>query len=91
MSEETKKSKITSPIAMPASGHEETKRPRNLSVNAMPTDGFALCVDGKLKTKYETAKDAMTAASKLKHSYPVVQVSVYDATERVYTPVELQE
>lgn len=91
MSLETKKPKNPTVNVAPANGPEETKRPRNLSVNALPTDGFALCVDGKLKTKYETAKDAMTAASKLKQSYPVVQVSVYDATERVYTPVELHE
>jgi hypothetical protein len=33
----------------------------------------------------------MTAASNLKQSYPVVQVAVYDAAERVYMPVKLQE
>jgi len=70
---------------------DDTRKSKNLSANAMPKDGFALSVDGKLKMMYETAKEAMTAASKLKQSYPVVQVVVYDAAERVYTPVELQE
>ena len=50
----------------------------------MPTDGYVLSVDGKLKTRYETAKEAMTAAAKLKETYPVIQVAVYDAAERVY-------
>jgi hypothetical protein len=69
---------------------QETKKPSNLRANAMPSDGFVLSIDGKLKTRYESAKDATAAATKLKQSYPVIQVSVYDATARVYTPVELQ-
>jgi hypothetical protein len=70
---------------------QETKRPANLRANPIPVDGFVLSVDGKLKARYETSKDAMTAASKLKQSYPVIQVAVYDAAERIYTPVELHE
>jgi len=93
MNEETKKTKSPSPspITMPVKDNEETKKPKNLSANTMPKDGFALSVDGKLKTMYQTAKEATTAAAKLKQSFPVVQVAVYDAAARVYTPVELQE
>jgi hypothetical protein len=69
---------------------QETKRPANLRANAMPVDGFVLAIDGKLKTRYENAKDATAAAAKLKQSYPVIQVAVYDAIARVYTPVELE-
>ena len=70
---------------------QETKRPANLRANAMPVDGFVLSIDGKLKMRYENAKDATVAGTKLKQSYPVIQVAVYDATARVYTPIELQE
>ena len=70
---------------------QETKRPANLRANAMPVDGFVLSIDGKLKTRYENAKDATAAGTKLKQSYPVIQVAVYDATARVYTPIDLQE
>ena len=69
---------------------QEVKKPENLRANAMPIDGFVLSVDGKLKAQYETSKDAMTAASKLKQSYPVIQVAIYDAIARIYTPVEMQ-
>jgi hypothetical protein len=69
----------------------EAKKPANLLANAMPTDGFVLSVDGKLKTRFETAKEAMTAAAKLKETYPVIQVAVYDAVERKYSPVESPE
>lgn len=70
---------------------EETKKPQNLRANAMPIDGFVLSVDGKLKTRYESSQDAATAAAKLKQSFPVIQVAIYDAAARVYTPVDLQE
>jgi len=70
---------------------EEAKKPQNLRANAMPIDGFVLSVDGKLKTRYENSEVALAAAAKLKQSYPVIQVAIYDATARVYTPVELPE
>ena len=57
----------------------------------MPTDGYVMTVDGKLKTRYESESDAMTAASKLKQSYPVLQIAVYDAAQRTYTAVDSQE
>lgn len=66
----------------------KAKKPANLLANAMPTDGYVLSVDGKLKTRYETAKEAMTAAAKLKETYPVIQVAIYDAAERKYSPLE---
>jgi hypothetical protein len=67
----------------------KAKKPANLLANAIPTDGYVLSVDGKMKTRFETAKDAMTAASNLKEAYPVIQVAVYDAAKREYAPVEL--
>jgi hypothetical protein len=71
--------------------NQDTKKPANLRANAMPIDGHVLSVDGKLKTRYESSKDAMAAGTKLKQSYPIIQVAVYDAAQRNYTPVELHE
>jgi hypothetical protein len=92
INEEAKNQKPKNPAAM---SHEiklqETRKPENLRANAVPVDGFVLSVDGKLKTRYESAKDAAAAGAKLKHSYPVIQIAVYDAAERNYTPVEAQE
>jgi hypothetical protein len=68
---------------------KEAKKPANLSANAMPIDGYVLSVDGKLKTRYETSKEAMAAAVKLKETYPVIQIAVYDAVEKKYSPVDL--
>jgi hypothetical protein len=66
----------------------EIKRPINLRANAMPTSGFVLSVDGKLKTQYETVTEATTAGVKLKQNYPAIKVEVYDARARVYTQVD---
>lgn len=70
---------------------QETKKPANLPANAMPVDGYVLSIDGKLKKRYESAKEAMAAGTTLKQSYPVIQVAVYDAAARSYTPVALPE
>jgi hypothetical protein len=68
-----------------------SKRPENLRANTMPVDGYVLSVDGKFKTRYETAEEATTAAAKLKNSFPVIQVAVFDAMNKTSTPVELTE
>ena len=70
---------------------EDTKKPANPRADAIPTDGYVLSIDGKLKARYETSEEAMTAGSKLKQSFPVLQVEVFDAANRVYTPVEQQD
>jgi hypothetical protein len=69
----------------------EIKRPANLRADAIPDDGYVLSVDGKLKKRYETSDEAMTAGMKLKQDYPVIQIAVYDAAARRYTPVALPE
>jgi hypothetical protein len=68
--------------------HEEPKKPENLRANAMPVDGFVLSVDAKFKTRFDSAEAAMAEGVKLKQRYPVIQVAIYDATARVYTPVD---
>ncbi|MBI5909771.1 MAG: hypothetical protein HY848_07450 [Betaproteobacteria bacterium] len=69
----------------------KTEKPTNLRADVMPKDGYVLSVDGKLKTRYETSEDAMTAAVKLKQSYPVIQVTVFDAAARSHSPVLVPE
>jgi hypothetical protein len=70
---------------------KHTKRPESLRADLMPTDGFVLTVDGKLKTRYETEMDAIAEGSKLKQRFPVVRVSVFDPAGQKYTPIEPQE
>jgi hypothetical protein len=70
---------------------QELPRPTNLRANAIPADGYVLSIDGKLKARYETAKEAAAAGAKLKQSFPAIQISVFDAAERTYTPLESVE
>jgi hypothetical protein len=62
-------------------------RPKNPSANVLPTEGFVLQIDGKFKSEYETAAQAMKVGVELKKKYPYLQVIVYDAKERTRTPV----
>jgi hypothetical protein len=66
-------------------------KPENLRANAVPTDGYVLSVDGKLKARYETANEAAAEGSKLKQRFSMIQVAVFDAARGTYTPVDLQE
>jgi hypothetical protein len=70
---------------------QETKKPANLRADVTPNDGYVLSVDGKLKKRFDTSDQAMSAGLKLKQSYPVIQVTVFDAAARTYTPVALPE
>jgi hypothetical protein len=67
----------------------DSRQPENLKANRIPSDGYLLWVDGKLKTRYETVEEATSAGEKLKTSFPVVQVAVFDAITRTLTLVEL--
>ncbi len=55
---------------------ENAKRPANMPVNMpanrMPTDGYVLTIDGKLKARYESAKDAAAEGEKLKQRFPAI-------------------
>jgi hypothetical protein len=65
---------------------EKRSNPRG---DAMPTEGYGLAVDGKIKSHHDTAKAAHKAGMEIKRKFPVVQVTVFDGTERTHTPVEL--
>jgi len=77
------------PSEQPASN--DTSRPKNTSASTIPSEGYVLEIDGKLKSEFETSEAAMKSALELKKKYPQIQVNVYDAKERVRTLVELTE
>jgi hypothetical protein len=68
---------------------ENESRPRNLKANLIPTEGYGLEVDGRVKSQYETAEAATKVGLELKRKYPQIQVKVFDAKERTRTSVEL--
>ena len=68
--------------------YEEAK---NSSASTIPSEGYVLEIDGKLKSEFETSEAAMKSALELKKRYPQIQINVYDAKERARTLVELTD
>jgi hypothetical protein len=45
----------------------------------LPTKGFAVVVDGLIKTEFETREGATKGARELKGRFPAQQIKIYDA------------
>jgi hypothetical protein len=45
----------------------------------LPTNGYALIVDGKVKTEFATKEGAEKGAFDLKQRFPMLQIGIYDA------------
>ena len=69
----------------------DTPRPKNTSASTIPSEGYVLEIDGKLKSEFQTSEAAMKSGQELKKKYPQIQINVYDAKERARTLVELTE
>ncbi|WP_439924550.1 hypothetical protein [Nitrobacter sp. JJSN] len=73
----------------PEEDRSEEHRPRNpLRADIIPTNGFAMVVDGKLKTTYDDEKLAQAAGAELLARFPMLRVEVYNAETRTRTKVE---
>jgi hypothetical protein len=53
----------------------------NCSGFAIPTFGFAIEVDGRLKTQFSTPEGARSSAEELKRRFPMLQVRIYAAAK----------
>jgi hypothetical protein len=67
----------------------DEKRPKNLRANTIPTEGYGLEVDGKMKSQHASSDAAFSAGLELKKKFPVIQVKVFAAKEQTRTIVEL--
>ena len=73
----------------PLKTQPEELRPRNPQrADIIPTEGFAMVVDGKLKASFDDEQVAKAAGEKLLEKFPMLRVEVYDAKTRVRTKVE---
>jgi len=61
----------------------------NRATIELPTSGYALVVDGQMKTEFKTKDRALKVARDLKGRFPVLQVKVYDAEEKRSEEIEL--
>jgi len=55
----------------------------------LPTSGYALVVDGQMKTEFKTKDRAVNTAIDLKSRFPMLQVEVYDAEAKQSDEIEL--
>ena len=46
---------------------------------SLPTKGYAVVVDGLIKTEFETREGASKGARELKCRFPALQIKIYDA------------
>jgi hypothetical protein len=96
MATRSEKITITKPASVPRSeaesaGEVADKRPRNMPRAGLVTEGFALVVDGKEKSHFDSAAAATEAGLELKRAFPVLQVGVRDAVGKSTTRIDLPE
>lgn len=63
--------------------------PTNVRADILPTEGYSVEVDGKLKSQFSSSESALEAGIALKRQFPNIQVRIYDGKERTRTPVDL--
>jgi hypothetical protein len=68
---------------------ESKQKPASKRPNAYPSEGFALEIDGKVKSEHDSLETAQERGLALKTKYPVLQVVVYDAVNKTRTVLEL--
>lgn len=68
---------------------EPKQKPVSKRPNAYPSEGFALEIDGKVKSEHDSLETAQERGIALKTKYPVLQVVVYDAATKTRTVLEL--
>jgi hypothetical protein len=63
--------------------HDEEPQPRNIQrADVAPSTGYALVVDGCIKTQFADEGAAKKAAEDLKRRFPKLQVQIYDAATK---------
>jgi hypothetical protein len=56
--------------------------PTRKATTGLPASGFALMVDGQVKTEFMTQDHALSAARELKGRFPMLQIKIYDAENK---------
>jgi hypothetical protein len=57
--------------------------------SGFPTSGYALVVDGQIKSEFDTHDRALKAARELKGRFPMLQIKVYDAEKKHSEKIEI--
>jgi hypothetical protein len=60
-----------------------------LQSSELPKTGFALEVDGRIKTEFDTREGADRGAIELKRRFPMLQIRIYDAATKSHLEIPL--
>jgi hypothetical protein len=63
--------------------------PMRKATTGLPTSGYALIVDGQIKTEFMMQDHALKAARELKGRFPMLQIKIYDAENKLIEEIEL--
>jgi hypothetical protein len=69
--------------------HYREKNDMVAAARELPTSGYALEVDGRLKAEFTTRDGAKAGAEELKKRFPMVRVRIYDAQTMTREEVSL--
>jgi hypothetical protein len=76
------KKPVASPMKKPVLSIDEPKQKKAPRADKPPTKGFVVIVDGHFKSEFETVDAASAAGRKLKSTYPMLQIEIYDAATK---------
>jgi hypothetical protein len=57
--------------------------PMHKATTGLPISGYALIVDGQVKAEFKTQDRALKAARDLRGRFPMLQVKIYDAENKL--------
>jgi hypothetical protein len=69
-------------MRQPRKHHSAPAAPVRRASPELPTNGFALIVDGLVKAEFSSKDRARSQAADLKSRFPMLQVRVYDACSK---------
>jgi hypothetical protein len=79
------------PVKKPVLSIDEPEPKKALRADRPPTDGFTVIVDGHFKSEFETLDAAEASGRKLKSTYPMLQIEIYDAATMGRTLLSLND
>ena len=65
--------------------NDEQEPKKILRADRPPTEGFVTIVDGHFKSEFDDVEAAEASGRKLKAIYPMLQIEIYDAVNKVRT------
>jgi hypothetical protein len=62
---------------------------KTTDTSELPNTGYALEVDGRIKTEFQTKESAKKGAVELKSRFPMLQIRIYHAFSKTRETVEV--